>query len=238
MKKTGLSLPLGCLILLTFAPDTAACPVCSEELAGANPRVTALVSRIEDQGRDSIPELRKLAADPAEDKALRTVAARHLGTFGDRESVPALRAIVLEVVDPEAEGPFGPGGPGPGLRVAAAGALGTMGESGPAQLIWSGWEELSLPRQFEIPRILSELGDPRALERQLEILERTSDYGLAFQVILELRRTGTSAAIPAVEKWLNKWRSAAEAEEDPHRRRELNRIIRYAEGTIRALGRR
>lgn len=223
---------------LPFATAALACPICTEELAPTDPRVNGLVSRIESEGPAVIPELRRLAADPTEGPVIRTVAVRHLGIFGDRDSIPALRAIVLEIVNPESKESFGPGGRGSGMRAAAAGALGAMGEPGPAEALWSGWAGLELARQLEIPRLLSELRDPQAQERQIAMLRETGDFDLVIQLLIELRRTGTSAALPAAEEWVGKFRRAAAAEEDLFIRKDLNKMVRYAEGTVRALRRR
>ncbi len=224
------------VVLLLFSASPArACPVCLEALGGENPRLVALLERIEKSGEASIPELRALAADPGAETDLRTVATRHLGYFGDRESLSHFREIVLEILNPDSELTFGQGSPTSVLRDAAAEALGVMDEVDVADLVWAGWDELSPSRRIEVPRLLGQLRDPRAQQRQVEILRAADCDALALMVIVELRRTGTSSAVPAIEERREVWIRRAAGTEDLHHRRDFNRLARYAEGTIRAL---
>lgn len=219
------------LIISVSLPPLAAtaCPVCLESAEGINPRLVELISRIEDSGAETIPELRELAADDGEMLDLRTAAVRHLGIFLDRGSIPTLRKIVLDILGPE------PVGGSSALRDAAAAALGAMRDRETADILWRGRSEMSLERRVEIPRLLTNLGDPRALARQIEMLESGSDDAVAFQAIVELRRSGDATAIPAIEKWLEVWRAKAASEENLFVRKDLNHVIRYVENTLRVL---
>ena len=202
----------------------------------SNPREAELVAWIAQEGTGAIPSLREIAACPETEAALRIVAVRSLGVFRDREIVPLLRRMVLELIDPTAVGPFGDLGPSSLLRGEAARALAMMGEGDPAELLWAAWDGLSPDRRLEIPRLLAELADPLAQSRQIEILQGTDDEGLAFQTLMELRRSGDAAAAAAIEERLERWRRMIGETGDWREREILNRMIRYAEGTIRALG--
>ena len=224
---------LGVLAAVTAFSSARPCLICLDE---ENPREAELVAWIAQEGTGAIPSLREIAACPETEAALRIVAVRSLGVFRDREIVPLLRRMVLELIDPTAVGPFGDLGPSSLLRGEAARALAMMGEGDPAELLWAAWDGLSPDRRLEIPRLLAELADPLAQSRQIEILQGTDDEGLAFQTLMELRRSGDAAAAAAIEERLERWRRMIGETGDWREREILNRMIRYAEGTIRALG--
>ena len=236
MKQGTARLILGICLFGTLA-DSKACIICEDV---PTPGEVILERLIKEKGRGSIPELREiLRCSKSSDLRLKIIAARELGRFGDRESIGLLEEVLLEILAPESTSDFGVFTAAHALRVQAARSLVLMDAGGVWEKIWAGWRKLSPLKQEELPALLFNLNTPHLQEKQLEILRTSRRRSVEFQVIVELRRSGDSRAIPGVEEKVSEWKKLlAEKETRGEKDSSLVKLIRYAEGTIRTLNRR
>ena len=236
MKIHSCSSLFFCLAFLALSRPAAACIICHDVESSGEKMVRELVR---EKGKKAIPELREiLACSESPHLQAKLAAARELGRLRDRESIPVLRGIVLEIVKAGSPGRFGSITPEHSLREAAAAALCRMGVEGVGEEIWQTRRDLPPERREELPRIFYYLGVPGLEDKLLEMLSAPDNDLVEFQVVLELRRSGTSRSIPRLKKILAGWQKDLSESKDPRRRRSLGRLIKYTESTIRVLKKR
>lgn len=224
------------LSVFLFARPIEACIICHDITTSGEKKVQDLVR---EKGPEAGPELRRILSCP-ENTDLRTkmVVARELGRLRDRESIPILKRIVLEIIEADTSSPFAVITLEQSLREIAAASLRQMEVTGVGEEIWRNWRELPLERLEGLPRVLYSLQTPGLEDKLLQLLDAYDNEALDFQVLLELRRSGTSRSIPAIKKVLARWEEELSRCREPGRRRSLGRFIRYTKNTIQALKRR
>lgn len=225
-----------CLAFLVLSRPAGACIICHDITTSGEKKVQDLVR---EKGREAIPELREiLACDDSAHLRAKIVAARELGRLRDRESIPELKRIVLELLRSGSSSRFGAIAPEHSLREVAATSLHQMGVEGIGEEIWRNWRELPPERREELPRIFYCLGVPGLEDKLLRMLQTSGNEFVEFQVVLELRRSGTSRAIPELKKILAKWEKASSESKVIRRRRFLAPLIKYTKSTIQVLKRK
>lgn len=225
-----------CLAFLAFTRPAVACIICHDITTSGEKKVQDLVR---EKGKGSFPELREiLTCDDSAHLRAKIVAARELGRLEDRDSIPILKRIVLEIIAADTSSPFAVITLEQSLREVAATSLHQMGVDGIGEEIWRNWRELPLERLEGLPRVLYSLQTPGLEDKLLQLLDAYDNEPLNFQVVLELRRSGTARSIPAIEQVLARWEKELSSCREPGRRRYLGRLIRYNRNTIQALKRR
>jgi len=228
-----------CLLLLLLvlfpAAPAGACLICEDVPSGAEERLAGWVA---ETGAAAVPRLREILLC-RENRDLRTkvIAARELGRLGDAGSADPLEVVVLEILDPDSDCEFGVATPAHALRFQAARSLVSLRSTEAGEKLWSARVSLPPQRQEELPALLYALRTPGLEEKLVELLD-SPFRATVFQAIVELRRSGDRRAIPAVARTVALWKTELEEGtagdiRDP----DLRKMIRYGEGTIRALRR-
>ena len=224
-------------LLIFCGTSCLACLICEDQLS---PDEASLERLIREKGKEAIPALRDiLCCTDRTPIRLKIIAARELGKFQDRKSLPILENILMEIMDPESDSDFGVGTSAHTLRYAAGRALARMGETSAGGTIRKNWRDLPPQRQEELPSLFFSLGLERLQQAQLEILKNAGHPRVEFQVMVELRRSGDRKAIPAVESAIKRWEALLEKRKSRGEDGSfLPRMIHYGRGTLRALRRR
>ncbi|HPJ71980.1 MAG TPA: hypothetical protein PK636_04800 [bacterium] len=208
------------------APAARACLICE---ASTHKSEDELRARIQEHGREMIPELRSMVAcRHAEHRMAKILAIDTLAGFEDRESIPEFRRLVLELLDPASPSTFGPFAVEAEIRGAAARALGELEVTGVGDLVWEARDRLPPVREAELPRIFKELREPESMERLESLLWHTRNRQTAFQVIIQFREIGRRAQIPPVRARLDSWEEElARLKQSGGDDYTLGRMVRY-----------
>jgi hypothetical protein len=118
-----------------------------------------------------------------------------------------LEDAVYDVARRVAWGRFGVGTPHFETRKKAAAALSAFGARRMADRIWNRYDRMDTARKSEVPYLLSAMGDPRAADRVIEILENTRDHTLILGALDVLGNIGGPRALSVINEKIETWQA-------------------------------
>jgi len=137
------------LLAMAGAGQVLACIMCEDV---PDPGEEKLRAQIKAQGKEIIPQLREIVScDHKEHQSQKMLAIETLARFQDDGSVPILKKMVLEIINPASLSPFGLVSPESECRVGAARALRELEVMGVATEIFADWKDMPLERRQELP---------------------------------------------------------------------------------------
>jgi len=224
-------------LLLAAAGPARACLICEDKSHDGEEVLRHLVA---EKGEEAIPQLREIVlCEHPEHQPQKILAIETLAAYGDEESVPLLKKLVLELRNPASLSAFGMPNPEAEIRAAAARALRQLEAGGIAPILFADWSSLSPDRRRELPRLIGELAEPETRSMLEEIIRNGTDRETVFQAIIQMRRLGGREQVEVVRERLDQWEEEyARLIQEGKSNRNLYRRINYARRTIRLIGSR
>ena len=211
-KKICVGLVFVLIVFFLQVSFVRACPFCDatvDESADEryNKPLADLRELYEGKGKDALPDIRE-ALKKSTDPLVLQRAANYLVDLDDRESIPQMESVLLDLVKKVSFSTFGLGTPGFQSRLSVAYALGRFGPTTVGDRIWEKYNQLDWNRKSEVTYILSALKDPHLDERMIAILDREEDHQLMQGALEALIVDGSHQSLPflrsKVKAWVNK----------------------------------
>jgi hypothetical protein len=208
-KRRQLWLPI--LILLSWhglSGRAEGCALCWAGYGKGDERLNKPLADLriiyEKEGRNALPYIRDTLETSTDPLVIRR-AANYIVEFNDRDSIPLLEDMLLELTRRVSFSAFGLDTYAFKCRLAAAHALGKLGHSNVGSDLWERYDHLDFKRRSEVPYILNALNDPHLDERLLRILDVEEDHQLMMGALDALAVGGSAEAIPALKTKVAGW---------------------------------
>ena len=186
-----------------------ACPACWAGYGSGDERLNKPLADLrilyETKGRDALPRIREVLRTSSDPRILRR-AAGYIVALNDREAIPLLEDMLLELTKRVAFGAFGLDTYAFQGRLAVAHALAEFGPTLLGESIWQRYDRMDFNRKGEVPYLLNALQTPRLTDYLLEILDRGEDHQLMLGALEMLADGGNATALPALNTRMARWR--------------------------------
>lgn len=207
--KTCVGLALVVMVSLLQGGLVRACPGCGaivDESADEryNKPLADLRRVYEQGGTDALPAIREVLRKSTDPWVLQR-AANYLVDLDDRESIPQMESIILDLIKRVSFTTFGFGAPGFHSRLSVACALSRFGPNRVGDRIWERYDRLDRDRKSEVAPILSAIRDPHLDERMIAILKQEEDHRLMQGALEALATDGSRSSLPFLRSRVTAW---------------------------------